>query len=191
MSAHVIDNNLEWIFGYGSLMWDPGFTYIEKQPATLLGFHRSFCIYSHHYRGTSERPGLVLGLDKGGICQGIAFRVDRLKWPNVVSYLDERELIGYAYQAVETDINFGCSGTVVQAYTYIADSSHPNYAGDIGFDRAINIIMAAAGISGLNRDYLIQLIQQLQKYGYTEPYLYQLLERAELLNVLIDKGRGI
>ena len=181
MSTHIIENNLEWIFGYGSLMWNPGFAYIEKKPATLFGFHRSFCIYSHHYRGTHKFPGLVLGLDKGGLCQGIAFRVDRSEWLNVVSYLDERELIGYAYQAVETDIKFGCSGTFVQAYTYIADTSHPNYAGDLGFERSINTIMEAAGIGGLNRDYLIKLIQQLKKYGYNEPNLYKLLERAELL----------
>jgi cation transport protein ChaC len=182
----IYNNNIEWVFGYGSLMWDPGFAYIGKQPATLTGFHRSFCIYSHHYRGTPERPGLVLGLDEGGVCQGIAFRVDRSKWLNVVNYLDKRELIGYAYQGVKVDIKFERSGTVAQAYTYIADPSHLKYAGNIGFKRSVDTIMNGVGVGGLNRDYLISLLRQLKSYGYEEPYLYQLMDRIELLTEIID-----
>jgi len=187
----IYNNSLEWVFGYGSLMWNPGFAYINKQPAILAGFHRSFCIYSDHYRGTPEQPGLVLGLDEGGTCQGIAFRVDRLEWLNVVTYLNKRELIGYAYKAVEIIIQFECSGTTAHAFTYIADTTHPKYAGDIEFGQCVDTIMSAVGIGGLNRDYLINSIQQLQKYGYAEPNLYQLIERVELLTGLIDQGSGI
>jgi cation transport protein ChaC len=184
------NKNLEWIFSYGSLMWNPSFSYIDKQPATLTGYHRSFCIYSHHYRGTPEQPGLVLGLDEGGVCHGIAFQVDKLDWLDVISYLDERELIGYAYDAVEIDIQFECSGTVAQAYTYIANTSHPKYAGDVGFERSVEIIMNAVGISGSNRDYLVNSYQQLKNHGYTEPNLFHLKERIELLTKLIDQDRS-
>lgn len=182
---------LEWVFGYGSLMWNPGFAYIDKQPAQLTGYHRSFCIYSHHYRGTQERPGLVLGLDKGGICQGVSFRVARSEWQNVVSYLDERELIGYAYRAVAIDIKIEQSYTAVKSYTYVADPSHPTYAGDIGIERSADMIINALGVGGLNRDYLINLLQQLETHGYKEPALQSLLERVELLTELIDQGGGI
>ncbi len=172
-------------------MWDPGFSYIDKQPATLTGFHRSFCIYSHHHRGTLKQPGLVLGLDEGSACQGIAYRVDQLEWFDVINYLDKRELIGYAYKAVEIDIKILCSGTTAQAYTYIADPSHPKYADDIGFERSVKIIMNASGVSGLNRDYLVNSYQQLKSHGYTEPTLYKLIERIEMLTGLIDQGKSI
>ena len=177
----ISNNNLEWVFGYGSLMWDPGFSYIDKQPATLTGFHRSFCIYSHYYRGTPERPGLVLGLNEGGECQGIAFRVNRIDWFDIINYLDDRELIGYAYKPVEVDIQFERTETTAQAYTYIADPIHPKYAGDIGFERSIDTIMNAVGVGGLNRDYLINSIQQLKKHGYNEPNLFYMKERIEYL----------
>jgi cation transport protein ChaC len=191
-TAHEIyNNNLEWVFGYGSLMWDPGFAYIDKQPATLTGFHRSFCIYSHYHRGTPEQPGLVLGLDEGGSCQGVAFRVDQSEWINVRGYLDERELIGYAYSALKIDIKLESLRKTAQAYTYIADPSHPKYAGDIGFERSVDVIMNAIGIGGLNRDYLINLLQHLKRHGYSEPNLYNLIEHVKLLTGLIDQGRGI
>ena len=87
-------------------MWNPGFPYLERRPATLHGYHRAFCVYSHHYRGTPECPGLVLGLDQGGQCRGVAFRVAPEEWDGVVRYLDERELIGYAYTPVQVPIVF-------------------------------------------------------------------------------------
>ena len=190
-SPAIDHTDLEWVFGYGSLMWNPGFAYIDKQPARLTGYHRSFCIFSHHYRGTPERPGLVLGLDQGGRCQGVAFRVARSEWKNVVGYLDERELIGYAYRAIDIDIDIEHLGAAVKAYTYVADPNHPTYAGDIGFERSADIIMNAVGVGGLNRDYLINSLQQLETHGYKEPALHSLLERVEFLTGLIDQGGGI
>ena len=88
-----------WVFGYGSLMWRPEFRYLAQVPGVLHGFHRSFCVWSRHWRGTPERPGLVLGLAPGGQCQGVAFRVAAADWPEVKAYLDERELMSYAYAA--------------------------------------------------------------------------------------------
>ena len=93
-----------WVFGYGSLMWQPGFEHLEVRSALLRGYHRAFCVYSHHYRGTPGRPGLVLGLDRGGACRGLAFRVAKQNADAVMTYLDERELIGYAYLAKSVPI---------------------------------------------------------------------------------------
>lgn len=184
-------DDVEWVFGYGSLMWNPGFRFAEHQKACLQGYHRAFCIYSHHYRGTPERPGLVLGLDKGGSCQGVAFRVERKNWDAAVEYLNERELIGYAYRPVVVELELQKSAPPVRAYTFVADPAHPNYAGDLGIDGSAEIIMYANGVGGLNRDYLINTIKQLETHGYKDPSLRQLLQRVELLTGLIDQGGGI
>ena len=86
-----------WIFGYGSLMWRPGFAFEESRPALLEGWHRELCVYSHHWRGTADRPGLVLGLDEGGTCRGVAFRVAASHVDEVRAYLHAREMRGSVY----------------------------------------------------------------------------------------------
>lgn len=183
--------NLEWVFGYGSLMWNPGFDYQRREKARLRGHHRSFCIFSHHYRGTPDRPGLVLGLDEGGECQGVAFKVAKSNWKSVVDYLNERELIGYAYQPVALPLELQSGNQRVTAYTFIADPQHPTYAGDMGLENSAKYIMNAAGVGGLNRDYLINSVQQLEAHGYPDPTLHSLLQRVELMTGLIDQGSGI
>lgn len=184
-------SDLEWVFGYGSLMWDPGFAFVEQQKALLRGYNRAFCIYSHHYRGTPERPGLVLGLDEGGDCQGVAFRVARQDWKTAVGYLNERELIGYAYQPVVLDVELGQNARTVRAYTFVADPAHPTYAGDLGIKKSAEAIMHAEGVGGLNREYLINSVKQLVRHGYDDAPLHALLKRVELMTGMIDQGGGI
>ena len=178
-----------WIFGYGSLMWRPGFDYIEAAPALLDGYHRAFCLYSHHHRGTTERPGLVLGLDVGGSCRGLAFRVAAARAEAVVSYLDERELGHYAYVAksLPVDVN----GVQFDAYTYVADPNHPFYAGDIGLLRSATMIMDAQGVSGLNRDYLINTVRQLESMELVDERAHALLLEIERQTGIIEAGGGI
>ena len=77
------------MFGYGSLMWRPGFDFIEQVPARLIGEHRALCVYSFDHRGTPEKPGLVLGLDRGGACRGVAFRVAAKQRGDTIDYLRE------------------------------------------------------------------------------------------------------
>jgi cation transport protein ChaC len=165
----------EWVFGYGSLMWNPGFPHLERRPATLTGYHRAFCVYSHHYRGTPERPGLVLGLDEGGQCRGVAFRVAPEAWDGVVRYLDERELIGYAYTPVQVPIVFD-GGSRAMAHTYIADRGHPQFAGKLASADSARLIAAAAGKAGSNRDYAVNLINELEAHGFPDVHLHELLE---------------
>jgi len=183
-----------WVFGYGSLMWRPGFEYAEQRAATLHGYHRSFCIYSHHHRGTQENPGLVLGLDEGGTCRGCAFRVRASDAATVTAYLNERELIGYAYVPRVLDVSLECddgSEVLVPTYTFVADQTHDHYAGNLSIADSAPLIMVAEGIAGLNRDYLINTVRHLEQTGATEPELHALLREVEARTGVIDIGGGI
>lgn len=181
--------DIEWIFGYGSLMWRPGFFHLEQHPARLHGYHRAACIYSRHHRGTDDVPGLVLGLDKGGYCDGIAFKIDIKHRTQVIEYLHERELIGYAYTPLTTDVEL--PHMTVPAYTFVADPTHPHYAGSLDTETAASIIMRAQGLSGLNRDYLISTVEKLGQEGVAEPALTALLKKVRLMTGALDQGSGI
>lgn len=188
MDNGVLDG-VEWVFAYGSLMWRPGFDYLEHRQARLAGYRRRPCIYSRHHRGTAARPGLVLGLDRGDGCAGLAYRIDINKRAQIFDYLDERELIGYAYKAVVLNVDLG--GTRVPAYTYVADPEHPGYAGALDEIAAAEIILRAEGVSGLNRDYLMSTVAKLAEFGVAEPELTSLLARVRRLTGEIDAGLGI
>jgi glutathione-specific gamma-glutamylcyclotransferase len=177
ISLSAVEAKPEWVFGYGSLMWNPGFPFTERHGATLEGYHRAFCVYSHHYRGTAEQPGLVLGLHLSGQCRGIAFRIAASDWDDVVNYLDERELIGYPYQPKQLPIALA-DGSTVSAYTYIADPAHPQFAGHLPSADSARLINAATGIAGTNRDYAINLIEQLETHGYPDEHLHGLLDQV-------------
>lgn len=179
-----------WVFGYGSLMWNPGFRPLSAEPAVLDGYHRSFCIYSTHYRGTWERPGLVLGLAPGGSCPGVAFRVTRDDAPAVRDYLRERELCGYAYVEATLPVSLR-DGRSVEAYTFVADAGHRQYAGDLGIEASAAIIMEAVGRNGLNRDYLINTVKELEAHGVFEPSLHALLEEVWRRTGELQAGDGI
>ena len=178
-----------WVFGYGSLMWRPGFAFREVLPAILSGYHRSFCVYSHHYRGTPDEPGLVLGLAPGGSCHGLAFRVAAADRLAVKAYLDERELVTYAY--VPADLPVRTPHGDVLAYTFVADPAHPQFAGELDLEEAAQIIIRARGRAGLNRDYLIETVRRLEKEGFPDDRLRALLRRVEHLTGILEAGSGI
>lgn len=181
-----------WVFGYGSLMWRPGFAHAELAPGLLRGYHRSFCVWSRHWRGTPARPGLVLGLAPEGACQGLLFRVAAADWPEVKAYLDERELVSYAYAARWLDVETAAvGGGVVSAYTYVADPSHPQYAGELSVERAAAIIVGSRGVAGLNRDYLIETLRRMASEGFADEGLRSLLRRVEYLTGILESGGGI
>ncbi|MCW5699919.1 MAG: gamma-glutamylcyclotransferase [Rhodospirillales bacterium] len=177
------------VFAYGSLMWRPGFTYIDAYPALIYGYHRDFCVYSHHYRGTPENPGLVLGLARGGSCRGLVFRVAAADKENVKAYLDERELVTYAYQP-RVLLAHSADGAA-SVYTFVADPEHPQFAGHLQIEQAAAIIMEAEGCAGLNRDYLINTVRHLEKEGFTDRRMHRLLRRVEHLTGIIEAGSGI
>ena len=145
-------------------MWRPGFTYSLQCKATLRGWRRSLCIYSHVYRGTPEQPGLVLGLDRGGACSGVAFQVDATLRETTTRYLREREQATKVYIERMAPIALQ-SGERVSALTYVADRLHPQYAGRLERETMLELVRAAAGRSGGNATYVTETYDQLLAIG--------------------------
>lgn len=164
-----------WIFGYGSLMWRPGFAHEEARHARLTGFQRSFCIYSTHHRGTEARPGLVLGLDRGGVCEGIAFRVAAGHSMDVLHYLRDRELVSGVYREVTVPIDIEGPGGHVRAIAFVAERAHPSYAAALPLSGQARLIRGARGLSGANLDYFINTMRHLGELGIRERALERLL----------------
>ena len=169
-----------WVFGYGSLMWRPGFDYAERRPATLYGRRRAFCIYSVHHRGTYERPGLVLGLAPGGSTRGAAYRVEERDWPEVYAYLREREQPTETYVEASRRVRLG-DGRQVETLIFLSDTAHPQWAGALSLDRQAELIAGAAGLSGPNIDYLRDLVGHLAAEGIRDAGMEHLLARVEAL----------
>lgn len=154
-----------FVFAYGSLIWRPGFDHLDARPALLRGWHRRFCIWSRHYRGTPEAPGLVLGLDRGGSCHGVVFEVAAEQGPAVLEYLDAREnLAGERVYRRRTVRVAPVGGEAVQAVTYVADRTHPAYGRPCLETTAVTIA-AGQGQAGSNRDYLLNTLALLRQWG--------------------------
>ena len=170
------DGHDHWVFGYGSLMWRPGFDFAERVPAYLVGFERSFCIFSNHHRGNDMRPGLVLGLDRGGACAGIAYRVTAEHWPHTVAYLRAREQVSGVYQETSVPLTLA-DGThrEVSALTYIVERAHPSYAHRLPFAKQVDIIRGARGLSGPNVEYLVNTARLLRELGIPDRGLERLV----------------
>jgi len=169
-----------WVFGYGSLMWRPGFDYIERHDARLTGAHRALCVYSFHHRGTPERPGLVLGLDRGGACRGVAFRVPAERRARTVAYLRAREQVTSVYREFLRSVRVDDTPErTVSALCYMVDRSHPQYAGRLALDQQLHLVRQGHGHSGHNRDYVIETVAALERLGYRETELHQLAERLK------------
>jgi cation transport protein ChaC len=170
-----------WVFGYGSLMWRPGFDFVERVDARLLGAHRSLCVYSFVHRGTPERPGLVLGLDRGGACRGVAFRIAAAKRAETVSYLRAREQVTMVYREFVRQVRLKTHPEehAVSALCYMVDRSHPQYAGRLGLEQQLHLVRQGHGQSGHNRDYVLQTVAALEALGYRETELHQLAERLK------------
>lgn len=165
--AHPLDPDGDlYVFAYGSLIWRPGFSHLGTHPALLRGFHRRFCLWSRFYRGTAETPGLVLGLDRGGACRGVAFRVAAAEAPAVLAYLDERENIGdeVVYTRRQLPVRLLDSGRMVRAVTYVANRSHGSYCRPTP-DLAAAAIARGIGTAGANRDYLLHTLSHLREMG--------------------------
>ena len=165
-----------WVFGYGSLMWRPGFAYEEAQPALMRGVHRSLCIYSHVHRGTPERPGLVLGLDRGGACRGMAFRVAEHLWPDTLRYLRAREQATAVYVEQHRPIRLIERGETVSSLCYVVDRTHAQYAGRIALDDML-AFADAEGQSGTTRDYILSTVEQLARMKLSDRDLGHIAKR--------------
>lgn len=167
-----------WVFGYGSLIWDPCFPVAERRIARLDGWHRSFCMLSIHHRGTVEAPGLVLALDRaeGGHCNGVAFRVAPGAEGATLAALRERELVSSAY--LETMLTVESEAGPLDALAYVIDPDHAQYCGGLALEAQAQIIAGAAGGRGANRDYLWSTAAHLAELGISDPDLDWLADRV-------------
>ena len=167
-----------WMFGYGSLMWRPGFDYVERRASRLYGRRRAFCIYSVHHRGTYQRPGLVLGLAPGGSVRGAAYRVERAKWPDVYAYLREREQPTETYFEACAPVRLD-DGRKANALIFLSDRGHPQWAGDLTLEQQAALIAGSTGLSGRNIDYLRDLVEHLREEGIVDHCMETLLRMVE------------
>lgn len=161
-----------WVFGYGSLVWHPGFAHVETVLARLPGYRRSFCMRSIHHRGTVEKPGLVLALDAvpGAHCDGLAFRIAAGLRDETMAYLRERELISSAYLEKRLPVAL-VDGRHVEAVTYVVDPDHAQYCGGLGLDEQARIIARAHGDRGPNAEYLFNTAEHLAALGIADEEL--------------------
>jgi len=168
-----------WVFAYGSLMWEPGFPHLAVRPALLRGWHRRFCVYSLTYRGTPEQPGLVLGLDRGGACRGLAFQVPRAETAPVLEYLWEREMTGiYEMRTVPVEL----PSEKVLACAFTVRRPHPEYAGRLALDEAAHHILHGEGTRGRCRDYLENTVRHLEALDLADRTLHLLARRVRELS---------
>jgi glutathione-specific gamma-glutamylcyclotransferase len=172
-----------WVFGYGSLMWRPGFAFVERDVARVRGYHRALCVYSHVHRGTPEKPGLVLGLDRGGSCRGIAFRVAAAHREETIAYLRAREQVTAVYREVTLGIELD-GGRRVTALTYAVDRSHIQYAGRLPLEDVARLVAQGEGVSGANPDYVRATQAHLAALGIADTMLDWLAQKlaVELTN---------
>jgi glutathione-specific gamma-glutamylcyclotransferase len=162
-----------WVFGYGSLMWRPGFPFLERRHAHLYGYHRALCVFSHVHRGTPEKPGLVLGLDRGGRCHGVAFRIAPEEAAETVRYLREREQVTAVYLERRLPVRLAGGGKV-EVLAYVVDRRHPQYAGRLPDQELLRFVRQGVGVSGANPDYVRSTHSHLLEMGVTDPVLAHL-----------------
>lgn len=171
-----------WVFGYGSLLWNPGFEVAEQVVSRLPGYTRSFCMRSIHHRGTEENPGLVLALDEqpDHACEGVALAVRAGDEQKTLDYLRERELISSAYVERELDVDL-VDGRRVSALVYVVDRNHVQYCGGLPLEEQAQIMSRAVGGMGPNTEYLFNTASHLSDIGLHDPDLEWLSQRVRLL----------
>jgi glutathione-specific gamma-glutamylcyclotransferase len=167
-----------WVFAYGSLMWRPGFRYEEATHALMEGAHRALCLYSVVHRGVPSAPGLVFGLDRGGKCEGMAFRVAKQRALDTRLYLQRRENVTNTYHASVQPVKLlDGSGRHVGALCFMVDRHHPQYAGRIPLEVQAWLVRRSAGKSGANIDYVVNTMLHLRELGVHDAELERLMSR--------------
>ena len=167
-----------WVFGYGSLMWEPGFDYVSAHAARVFGYHRALCLLSVRNRGTPERPGLVVALDRGGSCRGRAFRVSAAKASAVRAYLWEREMYTGAYRPLNVRVALDGGGQVT-ALTFGARPDHAQYCHPETDSQAAELVIQGQGSYGTSLDYLRNVVSHLDEFGIADGPLHRILAIAE------------
>jgi cation transport protein ChaC len=168
-----------WIFGYGSLMWDPCFPHVESLPALIYGYHRELCIYSSRWRGTPQRPGLVLGLDRGGACRGVAFRIAAAHVSRSLESLWDREMRRGVYHP--RLLRARVTSRAVRVLAFVANPLHPGYAGTLPTERTAELIANCHGDRGPNVEYLARTLRHLADLGVRDHHLLRVMAAVRAL----------
>lgn len=176
MAMQMNTTSTHWVFGYGSLIWNPGFAYVSAQQGLLKGAHRSLSIVSHYHRGTVERPGLVFGLTRGGSCRGMMFEVADADWAQVYAYLQEREQVTSVYRDVIRPVHLA-DGRMVSALAFLVDERHEQFAGSLSIDQQLAMVRSGVGLSGRNVDYVLNTARHLRELGIRDRQLMALADQ--------------
>src|SRR5207248_5264242 len=168
-----------WLFAYGSLMWNPEMPFAERRPALLRGYHRSFCLYPRDYRGTPGRPGLVLGLDRGGACRGIVYRLPPEALGAAIDQVWAREMAGEVYRMRPVSVTTP-QGRLA-AYAFVVRRDRPDYARRLALDEAARIISVAVGGRGSGRGYRTNTVRHLEELGIADGPLHRLHDQVQAL----------
>lgn len=177
-----------WLFGYGSLIWNPIVQHEERCVARLHGFHRSFCLWSHVNRGSRQKPGLVLGLDAGGSCRGVAFRIAGRQAPDELRLLWRREMVLGAYRPRWARVDTGRE--YLRAIAFFVNRSHSSYAGKLPPETVIRALVGARGQLGTPAEYLLETVRGLNEHGVRDPYLLELRRRVLALHPELAHSRA-
>lgn len=166
------------MFAYGSLMWNPGFDYIDAKPAVLFGYHRRLCLWSMRYRGTVEQPGLVLGLDRGGCCQGYAYLVDPGNTVVVVEYLCDREMLSGAYVPRLCPLKL-VDNRRVSGLAFVSKTDHPHFVPKLSIDDTVDVVSSASGARGCNRSYVLNTVTHMNQMDIQGTELHRIADRLQ------------
>ena len=172
------DISTHWVFGYGSLIWRPGFASKSQQQATMPGVHRRLCVYSYRHRGTERQPGLVFGLVRGGSCRGMAFEVPAAEWHAVHAYLSEREMDRGVYREAMRPLLLA-DGRRVSALAFLVDEHHPQYAGRLNVAEQVQLVRHGVGESGRNPEYVLETARHLHALGIRDHYVDAIVAALE------------
>jgi cation transport protein ChaC len=178
-----------WVFGYGSLMWSPGFAHRERSVGLLWGYHRALCILSTRYRGTHRRPGLVMGLCRGGSCWGMAFRVPAARVPSALAKLWNREMPRRVYKAKLVPVRIS-RGRKVRALAFIADPAHPQFARELDLRSRAQMVAQGVGERGPCTEYIRATLRHMAELGVGDPHLTRVLEKAETMRAKASSRRA-
>lgn len=172
LRRHAPADDVLWVFGYGSLMWKPELDIAERRIAYIRGWHRRFCLWQWRYRGTRDRPGLMLALDRGGACKGVAYRIDGPGLHSKLAGVWRRELIARGYQPRQ--VTAGTEAGPVKALTFIANRSGERYAGLIAETEVASYIAHACGQNGPSAEYLLETVARCEELGIHDRALWRL-----------------
>jgi len=167
-----------WVFGYGSLIWSPCFAYREKAVARVHGYHRALCILSTRYRGTRRKPGLVMGLCRGGSCWGMAFRIAAAQVGRTLRRLWNREMPRRVYQPRLVRATLGRSNRSVHALAFLADPTHAAYVGELDLHGRARLVAQGIGQRGPCVDYIQNTLEHMHELGVRDPHLERILHAA-------------